>query len=289
MVNGRLSPTTMNNKVKFNSDIPIDTFVLTAGPHRHSTGVTIEDLEKKIEAMPDYITGQNFDFKFREIEPDFHEVNNLTQYVDQKKPFVSPLPALAVTKARTNAKFLKSLTKKTTSKENRRQKLQEYKTFEDLWNTYQSKLYKIRTTKRSDKLIKSGKPTSQYTTNRLLSSPHPTLRGTHLTSGTFLQLDDPLQISTYIPEVMNDTNLKGHLYNSFHDYFNDLLVWYNDTLNKNVENIWDPVKGLRENIGIIPEKLAGITKEVDLMNQYLSSFEVLRTGGLCFVFNRRLK
>lgn len=243
--------------------------------------------------MPDYITGQNFDFKFRKVASGVRGVNNLTHNLHQKKK-VTPLPTSAVTKARTNAKRLRLPTKKTTSEEYRRQTPQEYKTFENLESTYQSTLDNIRSTMQSDEFIKIGMPTSQYDKNRLLINQDPILTGAPVTSATFLELDNPIQIATYIPEVINDTNLnlkpnfKKHPFKStFHDYFNDLLVWYNDTLNKNVENIWDPVKGLRENIGVIPEKLAGITKEVDLMNQYLSSFEVLRTGE--FVFNRGRK
>lgn len=266
----------------------------------------MEDFEKTIESIPNYAAGQNFEFEPepRYKIPDFHGINMSNNDVDQKK-HVTSLSAPAVAKVRPNAKLSittatrTSPAKKTNLEDHRSRKPHEYKSSEYSWSTYPSRLHKSFTTAHVERLIENGKPTYQYTKkytthlhDRSISSHSPRLTGVSLTKN-FVYPDETIKSSTFTPDVseaeedtypsLKTVKYKDHQFtNVFHDYFNDLLVWYNDTLNKNIENFWDPVKGIHENIRIIPEKLAGLTKEVDLMNHYLSSVEVLNTGKLSF-------
>lgn len=309
VANTRFPTSTKKNNFEFNAHQPTPTFILSTDPPHGSMGVTMDDYEKTIESMPNYGSGQNFDISTEYItnrhnlEKDGLSICN--HVGNQKKQGIASLPGLRLNKVRTNAKPLsatatrRSPTKTTTSEVRRGKKPKQSKTKEYLWttlSTWSSKLHKICTTPRSQRLTYKGKTITQYNkkntlhlNDRPLSSNRPGHTRAPLTNGTFIQLDEALKTSNDIPRLTEFTTdlypnstpkYKVHQFtNVFHDYFNDLLVWYNDTLNKNVGNMWDPVKGL-ENIRIIPEKLAGITREVDLMNQYLTSFTILHAGEL---------
>ncbi|XP_026316432.1 uncharacterized protein LOC113227677 [Hyposmocoma kahamanoa] len=174
----------------------------------------------------------------------------------------------------------RSKTKKTTPDRHRGQRPQQFK------SSYKSsQTSNPSNTMRFERFTKKGKPTIQWDKKYSSHFNDKTLNTHRLENDTLLRLQEAIKTSTCTPGAMKErypylnSNYKDHRFKYiFHDYFNDLLVWHNDTLNKNIANVWDPVKGLHKDIFTIPGKLESLTKEVDLMNKYLTSFEVLRSG-----------
>lgn len=236
--------------------------------------------------MPDYKSGQNFEFQFKPNED-----------VNQKKHSITSLPVPNLNKAKTKAHFnlptsRKFPHKKITSEEHVGQKVQS-KSNDSSWPTYPFRFNKIITTMHPQKSNRKGKPITQLNKNNSLHVFNIPLRtysliqtGVLEANGTFLLPNDSGRSSTgtmketypYLNKKYKDRQFK----NVFHDYFNDLLVWYNDTLNKNIDKVWEPVTGLHEDIRVIPNKLASLTKEVDLIKEYLTSFDVLQASEFSF-------
>lgn len=274
----RLSSTRKKNHFKFNTQVPGVTFILSTMP--------TEDLEKTIESMPDYETGRNFEFQ---VKPE--------KNVKQKKHRITSLRVPTLTKAKTKARLSPPTTKKIPhNKITKGQYLgpkPQNKNNDSSWTTYPSRLYKIITSMHPQQTNRKEKPITPLNKNNSLhlfdmplSTYTLTQTGVPQTNSTFLLLNEAIKKSTktmketypYLNTKYKDRQFK----NVFHDYFNDLLVWYNDTLNKNIDKVWEPVTGLHDDIRAIPNKLAGLTKEVELMKQYLASFEVLQAGAFSF-------
>lgn len=274
--NSKTKPNTNNKQSQ-----PLFKFFLSTPREK---GMTIDDLEKHIATMPDYVAGRNFDFKYKGEKPDFNSFNLFNHKVDQKKHGKATSPT--VPKIGTTDKlFVKSstrtTTKKTTSEEDRGQKLQKHKSNYSSSSTHP--FCQEITTVPSESLSKERKlsnQTDKKSSSRLNNKP------LNLANATLSRLVKAIKTSSSVPETLKliypYLNSKCKECHVFHDYFNDLLVWHNDTLNKNFVNIWNPVTGLHKDFRKITNKMESLTSEVDTINEYLNSFEVLPSGALRF-------
>lgn len=286
---------------------PTVAYILSTGLKQDGTGGTIDNNEKGIGQLQDFSTPltEAYDFKteLNHIEHNLNRFKNFKIDLDENNHLTTSLLLLTdipsrqqnvstVTKGRTPAKKIKStatkrsLRMKTKSGQQHHLISQENNTKSKLWNNR----FDVRTTTRSQRLTKKVKSISLCD-----KKSNSTLKGIPQANFTFLHLDKAIVKSRgkfdamkALPPNLKPNNARDNVRkfkNVYHDYFNDLLVWHNDTLNKNISaNNWDLIKGLNENTHIMPAKLAGITKEVNLMKQYLTSFEVLPRGNLIFIY-----
>lgn len=288
MANTRPSAPTKKNKFEFNYHIPTIKFIQSTATANDSIGGILDDLERKLQSIPDYAV-QNFDFKFNAKKPGYHGFNLFNHEVDQKKHSVNEISALTVTKMTTTGRLFaepttRSKTKKTAPDRHRGQTPQQFKS-----SYSSSQTSNPSNTMRFERFSKKGKPTIQWNKKYSSHLNDKTLNTHRLENDTLLRFQEAIKTSTYTPGAMKErypylnSKHKDHRFKYiFHDYFNDLLVWHNDTLNKNIANVWDPVKGLYKDIFTIPGKIESLTKEVNLINKYLTSFEVLRSGEFSF-------
>lgn len=142
----------------------------------------------------------------------------------------------------------------------------------------------VTATTRSQRFTKMGKTswTNKKATPTAKGIPQANLVFKYIDKAIITPIDNSDKTMVALSDAKtNDASLVQKFKNTNNDYFNDLLVWHNDTLNKNIgDTFWDRVRDFNENNYIMSAKLAGITKEVDMMNKYLSTVEVLPRGNV---------